>query len=82
MSWGAVDKLGGSGTSGGGAVSCSEVVEMERVVIVVVDVVVDGCDIAVDACDIDCDEGTGGKVSVGNMEGLGSGISWNELVLE
>jgi hypothetical protein len=58
---GVVDELRGE-TRSGGAVRCSGVVEVGRVVVVVV---VDGCDVAVDACDVGCDEGTGGEVSVG-----------------
>ena len=72
VSGGAVDELGGSGTSGGGAIRSSGVVGVGRVVVVVVDVVVDGCDVAVDACDVGCDEGMGGDVSVGKTGELGS----------
>jgi hypothetical protein len=61
------------------ATKCLEVVGVGGVVMIIVDVVVDGCDMAVDVCDVGCDEGTGGEVSVENMEGMGSGMSWSEL---
>jgi hypothetical protein len=50
-----------------------------EVVVVTVDIADDGSDMAVDMCDIGCDEGLGGEVSVGRMEGLGLGMSWSEL---
>jgi hypothetical protein len=55
-SMGVVDELRGMETRRGGAVRCSGVVEVGRVVVVVVD----GCDVAVDACDVGCDEGSFG----------------------
>jgi hypothetical protein len=42
-------------------------------------VVVVPVDIAVDGCDIGCDVATGGEVSVGKIEGLGSGVHWNRV---
>ena len=61
---------------GGVTTECLEVVG----VVEVVAVVVDGCVVAVNTCDVNCDEETVGKVPVGNIEGLGSGMSWSELV--
>jgi hypothetical protein len=76
---GAVDKLGGSGASGGGAVKSSEVDVAGEVVVVAVDVADDGCDAAIDACDAGCDDTTGGEVSVEETVGLGSEMHWSEV---
>ena len=74
---GVVNELRGTGMHCGGAGRCSGVDEVGRAVVVVVDVVVDGCVVALDVCDVGCDEGVGGEVSVGKTEGLGSGMSWS-----
>jgi hypothetical protein len=79
VSGGAIDELGGSGASGGGAVKSSEVDVAGKVVVVAVDVADDGCDAAIDACDAGCDDTTGGKVSVEETVGLGSEVHWNEV---